>query len=229
MKRLRKVISRVLNLLLEPLLCRIEDRLRPAFATLHSRLEAMERAIVAPFPSTVIKNEMQNIDSLPLALLKSTPDLTVVGHFASDLESIVPGCQVLTFADWVDATEPVRVSPRRNMVFLDEYYFMRAMARLAAPIFLFAESIIVATRFDYLPEMRCRAILHQLGFMEIMLVLVDGLTGEMATFAVSHASPVTCDPLFVDERRPTVELGGPATWLVARKAACYGGGEWPNV
>lgn len=234
MNPLRNAISRILNLVLEPLLCRMEDRLRPIHAGLHDRLvtriDALERALAPPFLATLIKNEMQNLDSLPLPLLENMKDLTIVGYCADDLASVLPGCRVATVTDWLGSVAPVLMElPVGNLLFLDEYYFTRTMERMASLTFPLAESIVVATRFDYLSEIRCRSALHQIGFMEIVLVSVDSLTGDLATFAVSHASPVTCDPLFVDERRPQTGPGGPSIWLVARKVAWHGAEAWPHA
>jgi hypothetical protein len=189
-------LSRVLNFLLESLLCRIDDRLRPSFQAQQARLDALERSLVPPFLPTVIKNETQNIDSLPLALLENMSDLTVVGYCADDLKAMLPGGRVAPIDNWLHTGQAIRFEPPPgNLSFLDEYYFMRVMARLVSPAFSIAESIIVATRFDYMAETRFRSLLHQLGFMELILVANNGLTGELASFTVSHASPITCDPL----------------------------------
>ena len=88
-----------------------------------------------------------------------------------------------------------------------------------------ADSIIVATRFDYLSENRCRSFLHRIGFMEIVLVTVDDLTGDPATWAISHARPITCDPLFIEPRRPVAEPERPILWLIARRLPLHGSPE----
>jgi hypothetical protein len=227
MNAIRKLVSPILNVLLEPVVCRIADRLRPSvvdldakLTSLHARLDEVERRLAPPFLSTVIRNEVQNIDSLPLPLLENLPNLSIVGYCAGDLIAIIPGCRVAPVNHWLGAATPVLTEGSLgNLLFLDEYHFMRTMERMEPLVLPFAESIIVATRFDFLPEFPCRAALHQLGFMEIALVAIDVLTGGLATFAVSHAGPVTCDPLFVDPRRPTFDPGGPTIWLVARKVA----------
>jgi hypothetical protein len=61
--------------------------------------------------------------------------------------------------------------------------------------------------------------------MEIVLVTVDDLTGDPATWAISHARPITCDPLFIDPRRPVAEPERPILWLIARRLALHGGPE----
>ncbi|MCK9387266.1 MAG: hypothetical protein M0Q22_02580 [Sulfuritalea sp.] len=227
MNLLRKIIARFIELLAERLLRDLEQCLRPSFLALHARIDELDRALVPPFLATVLKTEMQNLGSLPMPLLKGLQELTVIGYYADDLKAILPTCRVSPFSDWLGAGEAIRVeSPFGNLLFLDEYYFMRTMERLLPARIQIADSIIVATRFDYLPETRCRSILHQLGFMEIVLVTVDGLTGDLATWAVSHDRPVSCDPLFIDQRRPLTEPESPIIWLVARKTALHGSPEW---
>lgn len=229
MNPLRSAISQILNVLLEPLLCRIEDRLRPALLRIDARLKTLEDALIPPFLPTVIKREMQNIDSMPLPLLEHMKDLTVIGYCADDIAPLLPGCRTPPAAEWLGSSQSIQSpGPLGNLLFLDEYYGMRAMTLMAPRIFPCADSFIVATRFEYLSEDRWRSALHQIGFMEIALVAVDPLTGKLTTYAVSHASPVSCDPLFLDQRRPPTEPDGPAIWLVARKVAWHGA-EWPNA
>lgn len=237
MNLLRKIIARFIELLAERLLRDMEQQQRPAFLALHARLDqlhgrvdALDRALVPPFPATVLKNEIQNLDSLPLRLLEGMQNLTVVGYYVDELRTILPTCRTAPFAHWLDTGEPIRLeSPFGNLLFLDEYYFVRTMERLIPPVLQIADSIIVATRFDYLPEERCRTILHQLGFMEIVLVTIDSLNGALATWAVSHARPITCDPLYIDRRRPLTEPEAPIIWLVAHKAAAHGNPEWSDA
>lgn len=230
MNLLRKIIARFIELLAERLLRDFEQRLAPSFVALHAHLDALDRALAPPFLATVLKNEMQNLDCLPMRLLEDLKELTVVGYYAENLKTILPTCQVASFPDWLEARATIRMeAPFCNLLFLDEYYFMRTMERLLPSAVQVANSIIVATRFAYLPEERCRTILHQLGFMEIVLVTVDSLTGDLATWAVSHARPITCDPLFIDQRRPVTEPESPIIWLIARKAAMYGNPEWPDA
>ncbi|MCM2305839.1 MAG: hypothetical protein NDI91_00055 [Sulfuritalea sp.] len=234
MNLLRKIIARFIELLVERLHRDfgqdLEQRLRLYFLDLNARLDTLERALVPPFLATVLKNEMQNLDCLPMRLLEDLKELTVVGYYAEDLKAILPTCQVASFPDWLESRETIRMEASfYNLLFLDEYYFMRTMERLLPSAVQVADTIMVATRFAYLPEERCRTILHQLGYMEIVLVTVDSLTGELATWAVSHARPITCDPLFIDQRRPVTEPESPIIWLIARKAAMYGNPEWPNA
>ena len=234
MNLLRKIIARFIELLAERLHRDFEQDLerllRSYFSDLNARIDTLDRALVPPFLATVLKNEMQNLDSLPMRLLEDLTDLTVVGYYADDLKVILPTCQVAPFPDWLEAKEAIRVeAPFGNLLFLDEYYFMRTMERMLPSAVQLADSIMLATRFAYLPEDRCRAVLHQLGFMEIVLVTVDSLTGDLATWAVSHARPITCDPLYIDQRRPVTEPESPIIWLIARKAARYGNPEWRNA
>ncbi len=221
MSPLRKIISGILNTLLEPLLCRIVDRLIPIHYRLHAqlleRLETLEGNLAPPFLMTVIKNEIQNIEKLPLPLLTRVRNLTVIGYCAEEIAPILPGCRVSAITDWLNEESPIMLdSPFQHLLFLDEYYFMRAMHRMASPIFPVADSIIVATRFKHLKENYCRSTLHQLGFMEISLVALEPLTGNLLIFAVSHATPVSCEPIFVDDHRPPLDPHSQIVWLVAR-------------
>ncbi len=230
MNLLRKIIARFIELVSERVLrdmeLGFEQRQRSSFRALHDRLDTLEQGLVASFPAAVLNNEIQNIDRLPLPLLGNLPELTVVGHYAEDVTAVLPNCRIAPFSVWPGGVEVIEVAhPFGNLLFLDEYYFVRSMQRLLPTSLRIADSIIVATRFNYLSEDRCRSFLHRIGFMEIVLATVDDLTGEAATWAVSHARPLTCDPLYIDTRRPVTEPESPILWLVARRLPLHGGRE----
>lgn len=230
MNLLRKIIARLVELISERVLrdmeLGFEQRQRSSFSALHARLDMLEQALVASFPAAVLNNEIQNIDRLPLPLLESLPELTVVGHYAEDIKAVLPTCRIAPFSAWPDGTGMIEMAqPFGNLLFLDEYHFVRTMQRLLPTSLRIADSIIVATRFDYLSENRCRSFLHRIGFMEIVLVTVDDLTGDPATWAISHARPITCDPLFIQPRRPVAEPERPILWLIARRLPLHGSPE----
>ncbi len=223
MSAIRKVLSPILTFLLEPLVCRIADRLNPSMATLQLKLEEVEKGLTSPFLPVIIKNEAQNISSLPLALLKDLPGLSVVGYYAEDIAPLLPGCTVLPAARWLSGCrchEEMVMPP--NLLFLDEYYFHRSMQRLFSPLAAVGGCLVFPTRFEYLPEQRCRTVLHQIGFMEVALATCESQTGEIATYAVTHAGPVSGHPVHLDDSRPPAEPLSPAIWLIARKVPSFG-------
>lgn len=223
MKTIRKIVSPILNFILEPIVCRIADRLRSPMAALDTRLDELGRILVPPFLPVVVKDEAQNIADLPLPLLKTLPELAIIGYHADDVATLLPGSTAIPAARWISGcgiNEGVALP--RNLLFLDEYHFLRSMQRLYSPLFAVSGTLIVASRFQYFPEMRCRTLLHQLGFMEILLVARNATTEELGTFSVSHAAPVTGHPIFLDENSPPREPLSPSIWLVARKTAQFG-------
>jgi hypothetical protein len=231
MKAIRRIVSPILNFILEPIVCRVADRLRSPITTLDAKLETkvvgrldeLERMLVSPFLPAVIKDEAQNIADLPLPLLKTLPEPAIIGYLADDVAALLPGSTILPATQWISGCGiNAEVALPHNLLFLDEYYFLRSMQRLYSPLFAVRGSLIVATRFKYLPEMRCRTLLHQLGFMEILLVARDASTEQLVTFSVSHAAPVTGHPIFLDENRPPRDPLSPSVWLVAHKTAQHG-------
>ncbi len=212
--QLKKIISPILNFLLEPLLCRIDDRIRPSLDAISQRLERIEPQLMP----IAIKNEMQSLAALPTVLLEKKEDVVVVGHFPEDAVIQILHARPLKIAEWQEKnyalTPPL---PATTVVFLDELYFMQAMKRLATPLLEIRDSIVIATQFRYLTELQCRRYFHQLGFMEVALVHTEPTSHRLDEFSVSHTGPIGCEPVYLDTRRPPQDLSYQITWLIARR------------
>jgi hypothetical protein len=233
MRVIRRVLSPILNVLLEPIVCRVADRLRPGTDSLESRLvsvdsmlgslcvriEEVERTLAPPFLPTVVKNEAQNISELPLPLLKTMKNSATVGYFAQDVAARLPDCRALPEEFWRGGGCSGADYLPHNLIFLDEFYFFSTMRNLFSPLHSLKGAIVVAMRFEYLPELRYRTLLHQLGFMEVALLKYDALTDELLTFSVTHAGFFTGDPTRVDVGAQPPNALYPSVWLLARRTA----------
>lgn len=221
MNFLRKLLAHLLDLMAVHVLNGLDKRQLPYIAALDTRLDRIEKMLersLHPFLAVAVKNEVQHLDQLPRSLLVDHAPLAVVGCLGADIEATLPGCRVLPVDTWLGFGALIRPEAQLGtLLFLDEYYFVRAMDHLAAPAYLVIDGIVFPARFDHVAEARCRMALHQLGFIEVALVAAEAVSGTLKTYAISHASPITCDPVFIDDARPPMMPGDPVAWVVARK------------
>lgn len=220
---MRNYISQILNVLLEPLICRIVDRLRPILTTQAQRLTFIEHALAPDSLPTVIKNELQNLESLPATLMNLQPDLTIFGYCADDAATRLANGHAVPVETWLWGDGPIQLPSHSGaLVFLDEYCFTRIMARLDSLFPVVTKTLFIATRFQRIREENLRMQLHQLGFSEVSLTYCDTVTRDVTEYSISHPSPVACEPLWLDQERPAGKPDSPVRWLVARRTPRYG-------
>jgi len=214
---LKKVLSPVLNWLLEPLVCRIDDRLRSRFAYLDTRLARLDAALFPRQLPVIIKNELRNIEFLPRDILKERARLHFVGYYAADVAALFPDAATYSAVDSTTGYRDIGAMAEDGaLVFLDEYHFQRFMETHWTSLSAIAGTLLVATRFEFQLEAECRTALHSLGFIEIAQVC-RGPSDEGSLYTtVSHAEATNCTPRYLDCARPR-NSDGDAVWLVARR------------
>jgi len=225
---LRKRISRLLDLILEPLLCRIDDRQRARFGMvlgewplLRAQVDAIYQSTYRPILSRLAAQEVESVSSLPFTHLVATAgNVGVLGFFAAEVAERISGAIILPSDEL-----PLRTAqgadwpPLRTLLLLDEFWLLQCLNHKALFPAAVADSIVFATRFQLMSENACRTILHEIGFIEVSRVATDLVTGELALSAASHPQPISCHPVFVGA---PAESAVPPVWLLASRTTRVG-------
>lgn len=224
----RKLISRLLDRVLEPLLCRIDDRQRARFGTvlrewplLRAQVDEIFRSTYQPILSRLAAREVESTSSLPFAHLAAAPgNIGVLGFFAAEVAARFPAAVVLPSDELpLRSAQSADWPPLRTLLLLDEFWLLQCLNHKALFAATVADSIVFATRFELLSEDACRTILHEIGFIEISRVATDILTDEITLDAVSHPQPISCHPVFVGA---PAKSALPPVWLLASRTSRVG-------
>lgn len=212
----KRLLSTVLSYLLEPLVCRIDDRLRKYFGHLEARLARLDAALYPRWLPLIIKNELCNIEYLPRDLLDGFTRLHFVGYYAADVAAQYPGAAARSPLDTTAAYPEMDVVGAEDaLVFLDEYHFRRCMETHWSSLGTVEGTLLVATRFEFMLEADCRAALHSLGFIEIGRACRPAGAEKTRITERSHAEATSCTPRYLEPDGAQEETPASAGWLVA--------------
>ncbi|WP_291995355.1 hypothetical protein [Candidatus Accumulibacter sp. ACC003] len=212
---LKKMLSPVLNWLLEPLVCRIDDRLR---RHLDEKLARVDSALFPRLLPVVIKNELICLEFLPRDILGYCGHLHFIGYYAADVALQFPGATAFSPVDAEGAHPDIDIVDANSaLVFLDEYHFQRFMETRWSSLSTVAGTLLIATRFEFLPEADCRLVLHSLGFIEVACAYRGTSGGKTEITAVSHAEATNCKPRYIKLGDSPSEAHTHGGWLVARR------------
>ncbi|EXI83877.1 MAG: hypothetical protein AW12_02515 [Candidatus Accumulibacter sp. BA-94] len=213
---LRKVLSPVLTWMLEPLICRVDDRLRLQILQLDARLARLDAALFPRLLPVVIKNELCNLEYLPRDILASCRRVHFVGYYANDAADQFSNATASSPLDSSAVHLAVSaLGPNDAVAFLDEYHFRRFMETHWCSPSTTAGTLLIATRFELQSEDDCRHVLHSLGFMEIARTCRSHGGKPTGVTAVSHAEATTCAPRYLD--RSPQDVPDDVGWLVVRR------------
>jgi len=151
-----------------------------------------------PFLATLIKNRDANLDSLRCRS-RNMKDLT--SSILRRRPGVCPaGCRVAPVTDWLRSVAPILMNCCRNLLFLDEYYFMRTMERTRlspsrSPSRLLSQPARLPSGNRSAPPCTRLASWKSPSSRSIVDRRFGNLCGQ-------PCKPGHLRPLFVDERRP---------------------------
>lgn len=202
-------IGKLMNTLCRPLVRRVAAELAPGHDRVLQDIAALRRTTEPVVLPLVVKTEIEHTQQLPLSFLREQGDLVFAGFRSDTLKDHFRAARCLT----------PPVSDEHSLagdclVFLDEYHFIRTIRELPTLFGPVRRTLMLPFRGDYLPESHVRRVLHQLGFAELFILDYTRTTDAFSISDVSHAAPVTSEPIMVS---PPANTGPGTRWLVASR------------